>query len=288
MRYVQKNWCPHKPCALVTGGVHGYEKSGVQGALQFLEEKAEHYASVGFNIMVVPCISPWGYECIQRWTARGVDPNRSFNPDGEVVPDRKLNPEPETEESRILLDLLEHMHINYEVDHWLLHVDLHETTDTDASEFGPAKAARDGTFVHSEVFGPGGDGDPGTIPDGFYIYVDEGTLPHQSGFYAAMLNAVKEITHIAPAGKFDIEDSPNAAEFGLEGVGGAVVCEAQEDETIGACAGVTKNAKYYKTTTEVYPDSKSHQVTEEQCNRAQVACVTSALDYLVAAELSGC
>ena len=25
------------PCVLVTGGVHGYEKSGVQGALQFLE-----------------------------------------------------------------------------------------------------------------------------------------------------------------------------------------------------------------------------------------------------------
>ena len=25
-----------------------------------------------------------------------------------------------------------------------LHVDLHETTDTDNSEFGPAKAARDG------------------------------------------------------------------------------------------------------------------------------------------------
>ena len=42
-----------------------------------------------------------------------------------------------------------------------VHVDLHETTDTDNSEFGPAKAARDGTAL-----------DWHAIPDGFYLVGD--------------------------------------------------------------------------------------------------------------------
>lgn len=32
-----KDWAPDKPSVLVTGGVHGYETSGVQGALQFID-----------------------------------------------------------------------------------------------------------------------------------------------------------------------------------------------------------------------------------------------------------
>ena len=54
-----RNWDESKPCFLLTGGVHGYEKSGVQGALLFLEsQKALHYSKT-FNILVVPCVSPW-------------------------------------------------------------------------------------------------------------------------------------------------------------------------------------------------------------------------------------
>ena len=62
----------------------------------------------------------------------------------------------------------------------------HETTDTDETEFRPAKAARDGD-EHS----------PGTIPDGFYLVGDETNL--QPEWHAAMIAAVKEVTHIAPA-----------------------------------------------------------------------------------------
>ena len=46
---------------------------------------------------------------------------------------------------------------------------------------------------------------------------------------------------------------------------------------IGLCAGVT-NASYV-TTTEVYPDSPKS--SDEQCNRAQVACISSGLDFLL-------
>ena len=48
------------------GGVHGHETSGVQGALLFLETEAARL-SAQINVVVAPCVSPWGYEHIQRW-----------------------------------------------------------------------------------------------------------------------------------------------------------------------------------------------------------------------------
>ena len=43
------------------------------------------------------------------------------------------------------------------VKRWMIHVDLHETTDSDETEFRPAKVARDGEYIAPDV-----------IPDGFY------------------------------------------------------------------------------------------------------------------------
>ena len=39
-----RNWDSSKPNVLVTGGVHGYETSGVQGAILFMQTKMEHYS----------------------------------------------------------------------------------------------------------------------------------------------------------------------------------------------------------------------------------------------------
>jgi len=52
-----RNWDIKKPVILVTGGVHGYETSGVQGAIQFLHTSAQDYLA-HFNLVVLPCISP--------------------------------------------------------------------------------------------------------------------------------------------------------------------------------------------------------------------------------------
>lgn len=46
---------------------------------------------------------------------------------------------------------------------------------------------------------------------------------------------------------------------------------------LGICSGFTDAP--YVTTTEVYPDSAT--VTAEECTMAQVAAVTSGLDYLL-------
>ena len=91
-----KAWDETRPSVLITGGVHGYETSGVQGAIAFLETAAGNYLDV-FNVLVAPCVSPWGYERIQRWNAFAVDPNRSF--------DRAVAYDPPSPESAALLAL---------------------------------------------------------------------------------------------------------------------------------------------------------------------------------------
>lgn len=229
----------------------------MQGALEFVTTKAASYAGA-FNLLVLPCVSPWGYETVQRWNAQAVDPNRSFNPEGEVVPGRSFNPEAATEESAAVLALLKSLGVAQ----WTCHVDLHETTDTDETEFRPAKAARDG-----EVSPPRDE-----IPDGFYLVADS-TNP-QAAWQAAIIEAVRAVTHIAPA---DADGKIIGEEVIQEGVIGIPPPSA-----LGLCAGVT-NAPY-ATTTEVYPDSPS--ATPEQCNAAQVAAVCAALDFLLESGVS--
>ncbi|MCD9006479.1 M14 family metallocarboxypeptidase [Luteimonas sp. XNQY3] len=233
-----RDWNPDLPIGVVTGGVHGYETSGIEGALAFVEQCAAGYAG-RINLLVVPCVSPWGYEHVQRWNVDAIDPNRSF---------RAGSP---AQESAALVALLAPLR-----DSVLVHVDLHETTDTDESEFRPALAARDGM-----PFEPGG------IPDGFYL-VDDSEHP-QPAFQQAVIAAVERVTHIAPAD----------ADGGM--IGSPVVAHGVIEyplERLGLCAGIT--GARYVTTTEVYPDSP--RTTPAQCNAAQVASIVAALDYALA------
>ncbi len=233
-----RGWRDDLPCALVTGGVHGYETSGVHGALQFVDRHMRDYAG-RVNLLVVPCVSPWAYERIQRWNPLALDPNRSF---------REHSPAQEAAAlMRLAVPLRERV---------VMHIDLHETTDSDESEFRPALAARNG-----EAF------EPGEIPDGFYL-VDETEHP-QPAFQLAVIAAVAKVTHIAPA------DAAGKI-IGASVVAPGVICYAFT--ALGLCPSIT-NARF-KTTTEVYPDSP--RVTPAQCNAAQVAAVCAALDYALA------
>ena len=233
-----RGWNDALPVALITGGVHGYETSGVHGALQFAAQHADAYAG-RLNVLVAPCVSPWAYERIHRWNAWAVDPNRSFRPDS-----------PAPESAALMALVAPHL------GHFLVHIDLHETTDSDESEFRPALAARDG-----KVF------EPGEIPDGFYL-VDDTHNP-QPLFQKAIIDAVARVTHIAPAdANGQIIGSPVVAEGVIE----------YPFRPLGLCAGVT--GARFTTTTEVYPDSP--RATPAQCNDAQVAAVRAALDFALA------
>lgn len=233
-----RGWRGDLPCVLVTGGVHGYETSGVHGALRFAAQHLAAYAG-RVNLLVAPCVSPWAYETIQRWNPQAIDPNRSFF---EHSP---------AQESAALLRLVAPIR-----DQVLVHIDLHETTDTDESEFRPAKAARDGKPYEPDV-----------IPDGFYL-VDDAAHP-QTAFQQAVIAAVARVTHIAEAdAKGNIIGSPIVAP--------GVIQYALKQ--LGLCAGITDAP--YKTTTEVYPDSP--RTNPEQCIEAQVAAVCAAIDYALA------
>jgi hypothetical protein len=233
-----RDWREDLPDMVVTGGVHGYETSGVHGALQFVQQHGHDYDGKA-NLLVVPCVSPWAYERIHRWNPDAIDPNRNF---------RKGSP---SGESAALVDLLEPLR-----DRALMHIDLHETTDSDESEFRPALAARDGK-----------DFEPDDVPDGFYL-VDDTDQP-QPAFQQAVVDAVAKVTHIAPAdARGEIIGSPLL----LPGVIKFPVRQWN------LCAAIT-NARY-TTTTEVYPDSP--RATPQQCNDAQMAAVRAAIEYALA------
>lgn len=233
-----RDWRDDLPCALVTGGVHGYETSGVHGALRFIDRHAADDAG-RINLLIAPCVSPWAYERIHRWNPDAIDPNRSFRDDSPA------------QESAALMRLVAPLR-----DRILVHVDLHETTDSDESEFRPALAARDGKPF-----------EPGSIPDGFYL-VDDSENP-QPGFQQAVIAAVAEITHIAPA-------DDNGEIIGSPVVAPGVI--RYPLRALGLCAGLT--SARYRTTTEVYPDSP--RATAEQCNAAQAAAVRAAIDFALA------
>lgn len=231
-------WRDELPTLVVTGGVHGYETSGVHGALQYLRDHGGDTAGRA-NLLAVPCVSPWAYERIQRWNFDALDPNRNFverSPAGE---------------SAALVALLAPLRGRV-----LMHIDLHETTDTDESEFRPALAARDGKPF-----------EPGEIQDGFYL-VDDIDHP-QPAFQRAVIDAVARVTHIAePDANGQINESP------LQSPG---VIEFPVSRW-KLCAAIT--GARFATTTEVYPDSP--RATPAQCNEAQVVAVRAAVDFALA------
>ncbi len=235
-----RNWDLAKPTALITGGVHGYETSGVQGAIRFLETKAHGYLE-HFNILVAPCLSPWGYETINRWNPHCLDPNRSFTKGSGA------------EEAELFMDYVSALGTPIAV-----HFDLHETTDTDNSEFRVALAARDNQpFAHSE------------IPDGFYLVGD--AIHPVPAFQQAIIAAVAKVTHIAEADEAgcligEVLSQPGVINYQTGG--------------LGLCTGFSHCN--YGTTTEVYPDSPL--VDDENCILAQVAAICGGLDYLISSE----
>ena len=237
LAYRSPAWREGLPIVLVTGGVHGYETSGVHGALRFLERHAPDYEG-RINLLAALCVSPWAYERVQRWNMQAVDPNRSFV--NGAAP-----------ESAALMKLVAPIR-----ERVLVHIDLHETTDTDESEFRPALAARDGKPF-----------EPGLIPDGFYL-VDDSERP-QTEFQSAVIAAVSRVTHIAPA-------DANGQIIGTKVVAPGVI--QYPLRRIGLCGRVT-DARF-TTTTEVYPDSP--KTNPEQCVVAQATAVCAAIDFALA------
>lgn len=233
-----KSWQNDKKNVLITGGVHGYESSGIHGAIQFAKQSAEIYQHQ-YNFIIIPCVSPWGYETINRWNPNAIDPNRSFYTNSPA------------QEATMLMAYINSLAIEF-----IAHIDLHETTDTDNSEFRPALNARDAIEQKNVA-----------IPDGFYLVGD--AVKPQQDFQKAIIVAVESVTHIAPADENQCLIGEPLAQFGV------VNYAARE---LGLCMGMTEAP--YVTTTEVYPDSPL--VDQKNCITAQSAVICVALDYISA------
>lgn len=236
-----KNFDKNKKTILITGGVHGYETSGVQGALEFMSKFAPLYEKSGdFNFVCAPCISPWAYETINRWNPAAIDPNRSFRKNSE------------SEECRYFLEAMDKL--TSSGIKFYAHFDLHETTDSDKTIFRPALEARDG--LEPKEMG---------IPDGFYVVGDEENPKPE--FQKAIIESVKKVTHIAPA---DENGRIIGDKVEQEGVINYPL------KQLYLCAGFS--TAEYTTTTEVYPDGL--RITPKICIDAQVAAIKGGLDFL--------
>ncbi|KZN36274.1 hypothetical protein N480_18045 [Pseudoalteromonas luteoviolacea S2607] len=231
-----KQFDPKRPTILVTGGVHGYETSGVMGALAFTERYIEQFSNQ-YNFVILPCISPWGFETINRWNPEAIDPNRSFYANSPAA------------ESRLAMEYI--AAYDGEI---IAHIDLHETTDTDNSEFRPALAARDGKVNHNW-----------NIPDGFYLVGH--TQKPVPDFQRTIIEEVQKVTHIADADENGQLIGVDTEQFGVINYDGT---------KLGLCMGMTDAP--FVTTTEVYPDSQN--TTSEECNNGQVASILGVLAYL--------
>lgn len=166
MRVKSQPWNDENPTILITGGVHGYEPSGITGALRFLEEEAAQYSDK-VNFVVYPCVSPFGYEINHRWNRIAEDPNRNFYAGGK------------SEEAQQLMASVEALHL-----HFRAAVDLHETNIRDV-ELTHERRLRDG-----QADQPGDD----FIPEGFYLVVPK--KEDREAIGRDVIEAVRKVTPI--------------------------------------------------------------------------------------------
>lgn len=235
-------WDNTKPTILITGGVHGYETSGALGAIKFLEEDAVEL-SKDFNIVAAPCVSPWAYETINRWNPFTEDVNRQFHKDGK------------SQEAALLMAYIKSLGV--EID---FHIDLHETTDTDATRFRPEKDLKEGKKPSPDEF----------IPDGFYLVESEDTQDDELG--KAIIQSVRD-SHIKIAPNHEIEKS-FGPKFKTKSDGIMVYPSGN-----GLCMDFTNAGKRWGSfTTEIYPDGKG--MNGELSILGQLAAIKGALNYL--------
>ncbi|HEX7325356.1 MAG TPA: succinylglutamate desuccinylase/aspartoacylase family protein [Rhodanobacteraceae bacterium] len=234
-----KHWDEALPVLVVTGGTHGNETSGVRGALGFARDHAKAYAGRA-NVVVVPCVNPWGYEFLQRWDPLAEDPCRSCS-DTAAAP-----------EGVALWRFLSAW--SQQV---LVHVDLHETSATDGTEFGAAAAARAGKTSH----------EPEGAADGFYVCACPGDP--RLDFQRAVVDAVAAVAPIATV-------YGNHACAGFRPVARGVI-QCPDDRTAW-CAAATKPR--VATLTHVCRASASGPAgAPDDCDRTQALAVCAAFDY---------
>ena len=234
-----------KPSLIVTGGTHGYEESGVYGALEFLEKDVQEFAD-RFNFLVFPCLSPFAYEVNQRWVHNAWDPNRSFDRSKPYVP-----------ESQLVMDVVDEARKLAGQD-FIAAIDLHETPDRDKVMM-PPQYQRYGINITS---------DDVLIPKGYYLISD--IANEDPGMATAIIESVRKVTPIAP-------DPEIHGEKNIEGV---VVSEGTDPTHRGLNQNYMKTLAKNAYTTEIYPEIHPEPKGSQEAIHAQRATILGVLRYL--------
>lgn len=134
---------PMLPTLLITGGVHGSEPAGVFTIIKNLEWLS---SLSNINIILVPCVNPFGFEHNTRVNSNGEDINRNFINESKCL------------ESNLVMNYLKKMKITHSLD-------LHETAEEDLINaglvrfFDKKEHISDGIFIYqshknnSKLFG---------------------------------------------------------------------------------------------------------------------------------------
>ncbi|MCB9973330.1 MAG: succinylglutamate desuccinylase/aspartoacylase family protein [Rhodospirillales bacterium] len=243
-----------KPNILITGGVHGYEPSGIEAALRFLETEAMPL-SEKFNFKVYPCLSPWAFEYDHRWNNQAEDPNRLFSKDLNFL--AGINGQPgrvaRIDECQNFMDSMEQSGISFAGA-----IDLHETPDRDVF-LRQERADRFGT--------PLGD-DYQIIPQGFYLILttpgQEQDIWDELKFGRHIISGVKGVSPIAP----------EEIVLNKKNQGGIIFSPPSE----GTLRSYLSNHAGNVAVTEVYPDHP--EMNPDTAVATQIAAVHALLDYL--------
>lgn len=122
------------PTLVLTGGVHGSEPAGVYSILQNLEKLSKTKV---MNLIIIPCINPYGFEMNIRENSRGQDVNRDFMEDSDC------------EEANNIMNYLKSLDLTIKYS-----LDLHETAEEDIrkagliSLFDRREHISDGIFIY--------------------------------------------------------------------------------------------------------------------------------------------
>ncbi|MCJ8276868.1 MAG: succinylglutamate desuccinylase/aspartoacylase family protein [Bdellovibrionales bacterium] len=235
-----------KPNIIVTGGTHGYEESGVYGALEFLEKDVANYVDK-FNFLVFPCLSPFAYEVNQRWTHNAWDPNRSFDRSKPYVP-----------EAQLVMDVLDEAHKKAGHD-FAAAVDLHETPDRDKTMMPP----------QYQRYGINITADDVLIPNGYYLI--SGATNKHPDMATKIIEAVRKVTPIAPDPEI----------HGDKNIDGVVVSQGSDPTHQGLNQAYMRTISDNSYTTEIYPEIHPEPQGSTEAITAQRATIHGALDFLL-------
>ncbi len=227
-----------KPNIIVTGGTHGYEESGVYGALEFLEKHAIDY-SENFNFIVFPCLSPFAYEVNQRWTHDAWDPNRSFDRSKPYVP-----------EAQLVMDVLDEAR-KRAGKNFAAAVDLHETPDRDKTMMPP----------QYQRYGINLTADDILIPNGYYLI--SGVTNESPEMALKIIEEVRKVTPIAPDPEIHGDKNDK----------GVVISQGSDPTHQGLNQAYMRTIADNSFTTEIYPEIHPEPRGSSEAIAAQVATI---------------